>query len=276
MKISKIILAMSLFCVLIAVSGCINSTAPVKPSSHPAIPAVTHGHPAIMATQPPQGSNFKATKATAATIPIFYTKNYAGYGVTGAVGTINSVSGAWTVPAVKSSSIVTYSSTWVGLDGDATIEQCGTDQIYDPVYGPVYDAWVEFYPEQCYVIPLNVKAGDRITADVTAKSGIVTMTLKDTTNSQTSVISRKTTGMELNSAEWIEEAPWSYGVLPLANFGGISFTGCKATLKTTSTAIEKIPTKQMNEYMMVNDYWGPKAYPGVIKAGSFPITFVSN
>jgi len=39
------------------------------------------------------------------------------------------------------------------------------------------------------------------------------------------------------SAEWVMEAPWSGGVLPLTNFGTIHFTGSQATINGITGAI---------------------------------------
>src|SRR6266536_2533061 len=96
--------------------------------------------------------------------------NWAGYAVDGS--NVTDVVGTWTVPAVTLGAGCpnSYSSTWVGIDGDnsSTVEQCGTDQ--DFINGqPVYYAWYELYPK----FPVNLSAttypvqpGDTITAEV--------------------------------------------------------------------------------------------------------------
>jgi hypothetical protein len=44
-----------------------------------------------------------------------------------------------------------------------------------------------------------------------------------------------TYGSSLLSAEWIEEAPYSGGILPLADFGTAQFPGSNLANKTTPT-----------------------------------------
>jgi len=70
-----------------------------------------------------------------------------------------------------------------------------------------------------------------MTAEVayTTKNGFV-LTLKDTTTNRTFTTSQKSGAAKRSSAEWIVEAPWSGGTLPLANFGVIPFTGASATI----------------------------------------------
>ena len=53
--------------------------------------------------------------------------NWAGYAAAGPAGTFTSVSSSWTQPTVTCSGQQTFSSFWVGLDGDGTqsVEQIG-------------------------------------------------------------------------------------------------------------------------------------------------------
>src|SRR5262245_55963259 len=74
-------------------------------------------------------------------------ENWSGYAVNGAEGSVQDVSGSWTVPSVTCASGTEYSSFWVGIDGfnSNTVEQIGVDA--DCLSGsPVYYAWFEFYP----------------------------------------------------------------------------------------------------------------------------------
>jgi hypothetical protein len=116
-----------------------------------------------------------------------------------------------------------------------------------------------------------------MSGEVSVKSGIVTMTLKDISTSESFTVTRKSTGMQLNSAEWVEEAPYSSssyytGTLPLANFGTATFTGCKATVKTSQT-----PDKfgaSLDKITMINNNWQTLAQPSAIKNGAFSVGFV--
>ncbi len=97
--------------------------------------------------------------------------NWSGYAVTGATGSVTSVNGSWTVPAVTAGTSRTttyYSAFWVGIDGfsSSTVEQTGTiSQIQGST--ATYYAWYEFYPNPMYQISMTVKPGDKMFATVT-------------------------------------------------------------------------------------------------------------
>jgi hypothetical protein len=160
--------------------------------------------------------------------------NWAGYALDSPVGSVTHVNGSWIVPTVSCSKRQnTYSSFWVGIDGDAssTVEQIGTDS--DCSNGrPNYYAWYEFYP----AYPINgiipVSPGDKISADVSydTSSNLFTVSIVDHNNGKSSTTTQAVSGAQRNSAEWIAEAPSSiFGVLQLANFGtayyGFDYTG---------------------------------------------------
>jgi hypothetical protein len=156
--------------------------------------------------------------------------NWSGYATTGT--TYSDVKGSWTQPAASCSSGQTaYSSFWVGIDGDTTntVEQTGTDA--DCSSGtPQYYAWYEMYPKFPVNLSNTVRPGDSITAEVkVASGGKFTLTISDSTQHWTFTTSQTSKKAKLGSAEWIAEAPsGSGGVLPLANFGTVSFTACTA------------------------------------------------
>src|SRR3989475_12545199 len=147
--------------------------------------------------------------------------NWSGYAVTGPAGSVTDAKGSWIVPSVTCSSAASYSSFWVGINGfgSNTVEQTGTDS--DCQSGiPTYYAWYEFYPGPAFLITgITVRPGDRISAEAIYSSGLVTVTITDTTTAQSFTTSGGA-GALRSSAEWIAEAPSSAGgVLPLANFG---------------------------------------------------------
>src|SRR5207247_9022295 len=125
-----------------------------------------------------------------------------------------------------------YSSAWVGIDGDNsnTVEQCGTDQDYVNGHEQYY-AWYEMYPKGSATLPTAtypVAKYDAIHARVQyAGNGQFQLTLTNASRGWTFTTTQKLPQARRTSAEWIMEAPWSGGVLPLANFGSISFTGCQ-------------------------------------------------
>ena len=156
--------------------------------------------------------------------------NWSGYAVTGANGSVSDVKASWVVPPITAGSCTStstnqYASIWVGIDGysSSTVEQIGTDS--DCVNGKaVYYVWYEMYPHWSYTVnSVPIKDGDLISAEVSANAkGTFTLTL---TNPRTGTftISAKMPSADRSSAEWILEAPWSGGVLPLANFGTALF-----------------------------------------------------
>jgi len=172
---------------------------------------------------------------------LFDSTNWSGYSVTGANGSISEAEGSWTVPAVSCSTGSQYSSFWVGIDGftSSSVEQTGTDS--DCSGGtPVYYAWYEFYPHPSYLISrIAVHVGDAMTAKVTFSGRTFTVTLTDhSTGSSFSTSSRVNAAR--SSAEWIAEAPSSSGgVLSIANFGTVSFSGSQATMSGAHKTIGK-------------------------------------
>src|SRR5690242_13971601 len=83
--------------------------------------------------------------------------NWSGYDVTGRGAT--HVIGTWTQPAPTCTPREnSWSSPWVGLDGDTsnTVEQIGTDT--DCSNGaPYYYAWYEMYPKKLFTIGIAVR-----------------------------------------------------------------------------------------------------------------------
>ena len=164
--------------------------------------------------------------------------NWSGYAVetnlvTPAANAVTDVKGSWMVTTVTATPVNAYSASWIGIDGYSsnTVEQLGTES--DWVNGrAVYSAWYEMYPKKSMnITTLRIKPGDVMTAEVSysAKTGF-TLTMTDTTTLKTFSVSQKSGSAKRSSAEWIVEAPWSGGTLPLANFGVIPFTGASATI----------------------------------------------
>jgi hypothetical protein len=158
--------------------------------------------------------------------------------------TVTAVSASWTIPRItRSTSSRTYSSMWVGIDGytDATVEQIGTEQ--DWINGSQQNyAWFEMYPIGSFeIVGFPVNVGDHISASVVySGNSVFKLTLTNNTRNVTYTVPRNyTTSIyaQRSSAEWILEAPYLNGVLPLADFGVASFTNCLATINGISGAI---------------------------------------
>lgn len=145
------------------------------------------------------------------------------------------VKGSWTVPAVSPGVKNTYSAFWVGIDGysDGTVEQIGTDSNTNSKGQPYYQAWYEMYPAYPVYLDLAIHPNDVITAEVSYNSiqSTFTLTITDSSTGKTfSTTQPLSSSIQRSSAEWIAEAPSSGRVLPLANFGTVTFTGCSATV----------------------------------------------
>jgi Peptidase A4 family len=193
--------------------------------------------------------------------------NWSGYAVTGSRFT--SVSSSWTQPTATCSATA-YSSFWVGLDGDTsnTVEQTGTDADCSG-RTPQYYAWYEMYPKYPVNYSNTVKPGDHMSASVTTNgSGSFTLTISDSTQGWSKTTTARLKSAKLASAEVIAEAPSSNsGVLPLANFGTVSFSGASANGALLTSSTPGIDPITMQSGSTV------KAQPSSISNGSFSVAW---
>jgi len=168
---------------------------------------------------------------------LWESSNWSGYAVTGGTGSVTMAQGSWIVPAVScaNTSSSQYSSFWVGIDGfnSSTVEQTGTDSDCSRKT-PQYYAWFEFYPRGAYLINTSaigaISPGVLMTATVTytASTSTYTVTLLNNGSHKSYSTSMKMKAAS-SSAEWIAEAPSSSGgVLSIANFGTVLFSGSTA------------------------------------------------
>jgi len=146
---------------------------------------------------------------------------------------VSDVKATWTVTAVSETPVTAYSATWIGIDGYSsnTVEQIGTDANW--VNGQaVYSAWYEMYPKWPKTIKtIPVHPGDVISTEVRMMGkGGFTLSMTNVTTGKSFSVSQKAPSAKRSSAEWIVEAPWSGGTLPLAHFAPISFTDCQTTI----------------------------------------------
>jgi len=168
--------------------------------------------------------------------------NWSGYAVTGAEGSISSVTGSWLVPEANctgSDPKNSGASHWVGIDGytTRTVEQTGTDS--DCSKGvPKYYAWYEFYPDPGITIAsMSVEAGDVMLASVTYSEGVFTATIRDERSQQSFSITKAVPAAKRNSAEWIAED----NAIKFTDFGNVFFgqdeTGLAGTCAAASSAV---------------------------------------
>ena len=205
-----------------------------------------------------QGAAPGLVNATSAT-----SENWSGYAATG--GQFNSVSAAWTQPAVTCTAQDTYSSFWVGLDGDGTqsVEQTGSEA--DCAGGSAaYSGWYEMYPAAPVSYSNPVQPGDAMSASVTTSgNGTFTLTLTDQTQGWNQVTTQTLASAQLGSAEVIAEAPSSTtGVLPLSNFGTVNFTGATANGAPIGNSAN------LSELTMVSAGGATEATPSALTGGN--------
>lgn len=216
--------------------------------------------------------------------------NWAGYAVTAAPGAVSDAKGSWIIPAIQGSCPSTneYSSFWVGIDGfnSNTVEQTGTDS--DCQRGaPVYYAWYEFYPHPAKLISgLAVHPGDVISAEVSYAGGRFVVAIHDASTGASFSASARVNGAQRSSAEWIAEAPSSSGgILPLADFGSVSFgadasgvpSTCYATIGGVTAAIGSFGSN-VQSITMVTSAGAVKASPSALSPDgtSFSVSWRSS
>jgi hypothetical protein len=145
-------------------------------------------------------------------------------------GTFTSVSASWTEPAATCTATDTFASFWVGLDGDGTntVEQTGTEADCDGG-AATYQGWFEMFPAAPVFYDNPVEPGDAMSASVVADGGgAFTLTLTDSTQGWNQTTNQTSDTAQLGSAEVITEAPSDGTVLPLSDFGTVSFTDATA------------------------------------------------
>lgn len=215
-----------------------------------------------------------------------FSTNWSGYAVSAGVGAVSRVAGNWVVPAIASA-VAGYSSAWVGIDGfnSNTVQQIGTDGDY--VNGVAqYYAWYEMYPAGFVKITsLAISPGDTISASVHhANSNKFVLSITNVTTGGSFSTTQISSQAKRSSAEWIVEAPSSItGVLPLADFGTINFSGASATINgTTGPADNTWAGSTLYQVNMVDRDGTVKATTSSLSdsgspaTSSFSVTFVSS
>ena len=201
--------------------------------------------PVLVAGTPGGGGVF-AAGATGASVHKLtaqqeLSQNWSGYVVQGSAGKdFSTVSGSWVQPSVKASSgtATGYSAAWVGLGGSAqqsqSLEQVGTAADVVNSHATYY-AWYELVPSAEQKLNLVVNPGNQISGKATVNATTVIVSLTDHTTGRSVTKTLQMSNPDTSSAEWIAEAPatqtagGSYGVLPLADFGSVTFSNASAT-----------------------------------------------
>ena len=196
--------------------------------------------------------------------------NWSGYAATGGSGAFTSVSTTFVQPSVNCSKGDGYSSFWVGLDGysSSSVEQTGTEADCSGGVASYY-SWYELYPAYPVNYSNTVRPGDTIVETVTyLGSNRYSMYLDDKTQGWSHTTTKTSSGHARSSAEVIAEAPYSGGVLPLADFGKVNFT---SSTVNGGTLASKSPTG----IDMTSSSGAAEATIGSLSGGSFSITWNS-
>lgn len=219
------------------------------------------------------------------------TNNWSGYAVanfeTGL--TYGSASATWQVPQVTWGSTngnpygYEYNSIWVGIGGfcensscsviDQQLIQLGTEQLVSGSGTVLNYVWYELYPAVSQQISETVQPGDIITASLECTANCVPnqqqtwhLTMTDQTRGWTWSQDFNFTTTML-SAEWIAEAPYYNGVLPLNNFVQANFDPAVAngvspnlSLTTNSIVMQDPYGQTSNPSDVVNGNWFGACY----------------
>ena len=177
--------------------------------------------------------------------------NWAGYVAlpsSRAARSFTSVSGTWRAPAAAcTAGRETYSAVWDGLGGygesSSALEQIGTEADCSRSGRAGYGAWWEIVPAAPVRITMRIRPGDEIVASATVHGHGVTLRLRDLTTGARFTITRRSSAVDLSSAEWIVEAPsvcpssGACSTLPLTDFGTVPFSGAYATAASHTGAV---------------------------------------
>jgi len=185
--------------------------------------------------------------------------NWSGYAVLGSSFTW--AKGSWIVPTATCTGVTRdqYAAFWVGLDGysSTTVEQTGTLSDCDGAT-PNYYAWYEFYPRALFEITdLPIKPGNVISALVYYNSSTEKFEIKivNETTGRSFATSEAVSGAVRSSAEWITEAPCCTsggGILPLADFGTVSFGKDSTGIAATNWALDSSHEGAIGSFAAVN------------------------
>jgi hypothetical protein len=187
-------------------------------------------------SQPSPSTPGNPAPGTASTVPQDSSRNWAGYAAES--GNYTAVSGTWTVPQPSGSSGV--GATWVGVGGVSSTDliQAGTQETVEGNGRVQYSAWIELLPQASQQVPLTVEPGDSVTVSIAEQqtgSWLITMTDATTGQKLQRTVSYSSTN---SSVEWVEEAPsGDRSILPLENFGTVTFTNGSATLNGKTVTI---------------------------------------
>lgn len=186
---------------------------------------------------------------------------------TPSVNSVSAVYGSWIVPTIGTNSN-SYAAFWIGIDGytSSTVEQIGTSHSF--VNGvKKHFAWFEMYPRGSFSVGgFPLAAGDVISASVVySGDGIFTMNIYNNTRevyATVPTIYTKSLTAKRSCAEWIVEAPFLNGTLPLNNFTTAYLWGCIANISGILSLMNNSSWPN-TAITMITNTGTPKAIPSV-------------
>jgi hypothetical protein len=167
--------------------------------------------------------------------------NWAGYVAQRPAG-FTRVQGTWIQPGAScTQGRETASAFWVGLGGfhseSDALEQIGTEVDCDRSGNVKSYAWYELVPDPGFDLSITVRPGDVMSGSVSVSGHVVRLTLANRTRGTRVMRTVRVASVDVSSADWIAEAPSACDaslthcqVLPLANFGTVSFRSASATV----------------------------------------------
>ena len=204
--------------------------------------------------------------------------NWSGYYVGRKGARITAVEGTWVQPAVSCQSVHRQmASFWVGIDGTRgshTLEQIGTSSECLNKHQDLYYAWWEMIPAPMVRIPLLIRPGDTIHAEITVSSQRFKLSITNLTLDSTFSITKTDTSAKQATAEWVAEATSMCGstacqVSALPDFDSVRFTGCSATADGQTAPIGDPLWTPTLDVMVVGGHQNTlKALPSAVDAGS--------
>jgi hypothetical protein len=170
---------------------------------------------------------------------------YSGYGATLPGSSVSKVHGEWVEPKVRcTGSTERDAGFWVGIE-DRTgnfLQQLGTLAHCKGGSAPTYHAWYEMFPLRTVPIKMAIHPGDRMAATVSVTGSAWRLALANVSTGASFAITKQRSA-EAAIALWIAEAPSTstadigQHVLPLANYGSVTFSNCTAVVDETSRTL---------------------------------------
>ncbi|KAJ3822226.1 aspergillopepsin-2 heavy chain [Lentinula raphanica] len=235
MKISAILSSSALMCSVITATWALPSQILSQRASR------RHSNPSLRIEGP-------ETASEAANTTIQYSGNWSGAVLVSPPSgeTFNNAVGTFTVPAMLTGGSDGAAAAWVGIDGDTYATAILQAGVYFSVSGDSveYGAWYEWWPNYATDIDTDdfpVSAGDVITVVIEATSNMEgTVTLINESAGKTFSINQtsptKLSYLGGQNAEWIvEDYTQNGGLVPLANWGTVTFVNASASTSARTT-----------------------------------------